>query len=330
VPVKCPWASGSISLNQRGEVELHAGHKVQTGTLTLGSSNCSWTDGGAGHYWTGAGKYAPPYTPKCDRIDFQDGDSWLRLRRISTVHIVSMSHLDVGYTGSIAFTLNSYFRDFFPRAVSVAKQLQAQGASEKLHYVTHPWLVYLYANCAQIADMNLDAPVTCPNATEFADFKAAVATGSITWHAGPMNQQAEWMNGRLFQAGVDMSHQLDVAFSLPKKKSVLSLRDVPGMTRSVVPLLRARNVTGITVGMNGGVCAPWVPNGNRMFRWRDPATGAEVVAAWHPGGYPDIYSCPGNNMLNCTEQKPGTLGRRECHLSGDRALCFAFRTDNTG
>jgi hypothetical protein len=131
----------------------------------------------------------------------------------------------------------------------------------------------------------------------------------------------------ILAAGINISHTLDDIYGLPHK-TTLSLRDVPGMTRSVVPLLRQMNVTGITVGMNGGVCAPFIPNGNKLFRWR--VNGEDVVTAWHPGGYPDIYSCPGSQMLNCTELRPGTLGRRECMLSGDRALCFAFRTDNTG
>ena len=78
------------------------------------------------------------------------------------------------------------------------------------------------------------------------------------------------------------------------------------MTRGVVPLLRELGVNGITVGMNGGVCPPWVP---MLFRWRVPSGGdghggdgsAEVVAGWHPGGYPDEYAC-GSSILHCNEQ----------------------------
>jgi len=327
-PKPCLWASGTLKVTNSAAAALFVeGKEIQTGRFTMNNSNCSWTDEPPGTYWTAAGTDAPPYTPSCDRIDFENGEVWIKIKKINKVHIVSMSHLDVGYTGSIAFTLNSYFSDFFPRAIRVAKELVTMNATEKLHYITHPWLIYLYTHCDDLDDLHLDAPVTCPNETARAAFKDAVHAGTIVWHAGPMNMQAEWMTAKLFKFGINMSHTLDDIYGLPHK-SVLSQRDVPGMTRSVVPLLKEMNVTGITVGMNGGVCPPWVPSGNKLFRWR--VGGQDMVTAWHPGGYPDIYSCPGNQMLNCTEMKPGTLGRRECMLSGDHALCFAFRTDNTG
>ena len=57
---------------------------------------------------------------------------------------------------------------------------------------------------------------------------------------------------------------LDDIFKLPHK-TTLSQRDVPGMTRGVVPLLQKRGVNGITVGVNGGVCPAQVP---MLFRWQ--------------------------------------------------------------
>ena len=168
------------------------------------------------------------------------------------------------------------------------------------------------------------APLACPNATLLEAFEAAVRRGTIAWHAGPMNMQFEFMTAGALGAALDVAKALDDRFGLPPK-ATLSQRDVPGMTRAVVPLLAAANVSGVSVGVNGGVCPPWVP---RLFRWR--AGGAEVVAGWHPGGYPDAYACPGASMLECTERLAGTLARKECAVAGDEALCFAFRTDNTG
>ena len=49
-----------------------------------------------------------------------------------------------------------------------------------------------------------------------------------------MNQQVEWMSARMFQFGVNVSHALDDAFGIPRK-TTLSQRDVPGMTRGVRP-----------------------------------------------------------------------------------------------
>ena len=43
-----------------------------------------------------------------------------------------------------------------------------------------------------------------------------------------------------------------------------------------------------------------------------------------------MYACPKANMRFCTENNAATVARRDCLMSGDQALCFAFRTDNTG
>jgi len=175
--------------------------------------------------------------------------------------------------------LNSYFSDFFPRAIRVQRQLDEAKRIEKLHYVTHPWLVWMYLHCDELHEMEIDleVPLQCPNETQVEEFRAAVSRGTITWHAGPMNMQVEWMTAGMFSFGVSLSHALDDELGLPHK-TTMSQRDVPGMTRSVVPLLRKLNVSGITVGVNGGVCPPQVP---MLFRWRDKDD--EVVASWHPG-----------------------------------------------
>ena len=198
-PVACPkWDRIMISL--RGStVSLKIGDDTSSGQLSLNSSQCSWTDAAPGQYWAGPSKanhYIPPYTPSCDVIAFGSAELttsvWIRLKEVTEVHIVSMSHLDVGYTGSMSFTLNSYLTDFFPRALAVQKELDAAGHADKLHYVTHSWLVHMFMRCDEwtaLVGARLDAPLRCPNATLKADFVAAVKRGTITWHAGPMNMQ---------------------------------------------------------------------------------------------------------------------------------------------
>ena len=320
-------------------VASRPGKPKETGAFAPHSSSlCNWTDAAPGSYWMPVGGAenaanahdnttgAAPYTPSCSAITFAGGDVWIRLREIKRVQIVSMSHLDVGYTGSMSYTLNSYFSTFFPRAIELQTNLTKAGHTEKLHYITHSWLVYLYLHCDELPALGFtNEPVACPTTAAKAAFSAAVRAGTITWHAGPMNQQVEWMSAEMFKFGVNVSHSLDDAFGLPHK-TVLSQRDVPGMTRGVVPLLAERNVTGITVGENGGFCAPNVPY--PLFRWE--VGGASVVTAYHPGGYPDMYACPHANMLYCTENNAATMARRDCLMSGDQAFCFAFRTDNTG
>jgi len=71
----------------------------------------------------------------------------------------------------------------------------------------------------------------CPNATQKSEFMAAVRSGYITWHAGPMNLQVEMAHEPwLFEAGLDLSQQLDQRFAITRTFRVLSKRDVPGLT----------------------------------------------------------------------------------------------------
>ena len=64
----------------------------------------------------------------------------------------------------------------------------------------------------------------------------------------------------------------------------LSQRDVPGMTRGVIPLLVAVNASAISIGVNGASCPPNVP---KAFVWQEPESGAEILGMVHPYGYPN-------------------------------------------
>ena len=58
---------------------------------------------------------------------------------------------------------------------------------------------------------------------------------------------------------------LDEEFGL-ETKMTLSQRDVPGMSRSVIPILSKMGVAAVAVGVNTASSPPTVP---RVFRWVD-------------------------------------------------------------
>ena len=111
-------------------------------------------------------------------------------------------------------------------------------------------------------------------------------------------------------------------FGLPRPRTV-SLRDVPGTTRALLPLLRKHNITGLSIGVNGGSPAPDMPNPGV---WLDPASAASVLymQTGQGQGYP---ANPGPDPVNC-----GGMCRASCvtHPATSHALCWAFRTDNSG
>jgi hypothetical protein len=50
---------------------------------------------------------------------------------------------------------------------------------------------------------------------------------------------------------LQLTHDLDKKLGVAPK-TVMSQRDVPGTTRSLIPILRSNGVTALSVGVNGG------------------------------------------------------------------------------
>ena len=246
-------------------------------------------------------------------------------KNITDVHLVMMNHLDVGFgeqngtqPGYINNVLNMYFEVYFPRAVRVALELRARGGPERLVYTTHGWLAHLYVHCP--ADLVLSGiALQCPAAADVAAFKAAARRGDIVWQAGAFNSQYELaynadMVGEQFRLSRELADELGV----PRSR-VLSLRDVPGTTRSLIPLLVQNNITALTVGVNNGAPNPAMASPSR---WADPHSKASVLfMQTGPGvGYP------------AREANHGGLCRRVCVTAAQlsHAMCWAFRPDNSG
>ncbi len=85
-------------------------------------------------------------------------------------------------------------------------------------------------------------------------------------------------------------------------------RDIPGTTRSIIPIMKRNGVKAITVGVNTASMPPAVPS---VINWKDSVTGDQIIGMWHPHGYggqhgPSLVIVPG-----LTE-----------------ALAFAIRRDN--
>jgi hypothetical protein len=273
-----------------------------TGSVTDGCATITWDNDSV---WE---KYVPPPV-------------------ITDVHIVAMNHLDVGYNGIpglglINNILNRYFSVYFPRAIAVAAELRAHGGPERLIYTTHGWLAHLYVHCPP--NLTLSGIVlNCPAPDAVAAFVAAARAGDIVWHAGAFNTEYEnAYSAELVAAQFAPSFALADELGLPRPTTV-SLRDVPGTTRALVPLLVAHGITALSVGVNGGSPAPAMPNPGV---WRDPASGTQVLfMQTGPGqGYPNN---PGPDPVNC-----GGMCRDSCVVFAGlpHALCWAFRTDNSG
>ncbi|CAF4439447.1 unnamed protein product, partial [Rotaria sp. Silwood2] len=69
---------------------------------------------------------------------------------IKKVHVVSMTHLDVGFTNFAANVCSLYFNNHLPNAARLAQELRDRGGEERFIFTTHPWiLLEFFDNIAQ-------------------------------------------------------------------------------------------------------------------------------------------------------------------------------------
>lgn len=184
---------------------------------------------------------------------------------IRVVHLVAKTHLDLGFTALASEVEQQYLDDFFPRAVAVASELRDAGGPERLVWTTGSWILH---RALHQADGGRAAAVD-----------AAIHAGDLAWHALPLTTHTELLDAPLFRAGLGISQELDERFG--RTTTAAKMTDVPGHTRSMVPLLAEAGVTFLHLGVNPAWPVPDVPP---VFRWRSP-DGAEVVVAYQAGGY---------------------------------------------
>ena len=200
---------------------------------------------------------------------------------VSVVHVVTKSHLDLGFTALAAEVEQRYRTDLFPRALAVAAELRGRGGPERLVWTTGSWILH---RALADADPGRQTAVA-----------AGVERGDLAWHALPVTTHTELMDADLARSGLGISAELSARFgrSDPATRTVAAkMTDVPGHTRSLVPLLAEAGVTFLHLGVNPAWPVPDVPP---VFRWRSP-DGAEVVVAYQAGGYGGTVAVPG-----CTE-----------------------------
>lgn len=251
--------------------------------------------------------------------------TWIKIPAVQDVHVIFMNHLDVGYngipkTGFIVNVLNTYFQEYFPRAIQLAAEMEKLDPGSGFIYTTHPWLLSLYLDCPLNFSLN-DIQLQCPSSYGVQDMKAAILNGHITWHAGAMNMQIELMSQQVLRGSMQLVRQLDEIFF--HQSVVLSQRDVPGLTAGAIrTLVKEFGLRGVSVGVNPGSSPPAVP---KLFKWKLHEDSEEsVVAMWNAGGYP---TNPGSTLSNA-----GGISLMDSTISeiDGKALVFAFRTDNSG
>ncbi|KIZ02961.1 hypothetical protein MNEG_4996 [Monoraphidium neglectum] len=229
-----------------------------------------------------------------------------------TVHLIFSSHLDIGFTDLDNAVIELHWYTHYPRAIQLARWFERHGDGDGFRYLTHSWLIALFFDCpARVG-------VTCPSAEDKQELSDAIKQGVIYWHAAPFNPNYEMYDSDTLGFSFELTHELDARFGL-KPKTIASLRDVPGMTRGVIPVMAAHGVRALTGGVNGFSAPPGVPK-RTPFVWRDLASGAEILAMWHEGGYAGWHdNLHADNADDCIKAE-----------GFDHVFCASWRDDNGG
>lgn len=177
---------------------------------------------------------------------------------VRTVYVVFKTHLDVGFTDLSSVVTQRYLTEFIPNAISVADALRAEHSADRYVWTTGSWLIWKYLHTASDADV--------------ARLEAAIRRGDIVWNAMPYTVESETMNRDLLRACLKISQRLDQRYG--RHTISAKMTDVPGHTRSIVEPLSQAGISLLHIGVNP---ASPIPNVPPVCRWRDAASGSEVI-----------------------------------------------------
>eukprot|EP01083_Nonionella_stella_P103862 297095_1 len=226
---------------------------------------------------------------------------------IDTVHLVMSNHFDCGFDGIekpgfAVNVLNQYFDTYFPNAVTYGAQLTRSNPNMTYTWMTQSWLISMFFDCP------IGFGLHCPSQSRKDYIQKGIDKGYIYWHAFPFNSQLEVYDTSMLEFGLKLSRDLSIKHNTTISH-ILSQRDVPGLTRSIIPILSRNNITGVSIGVNGGSAPPDVPS---IFRWNDPQSNQTIIGLWNAGGYGSVSNSP-------------------VFMNGfNEALVFAWKGDNAG
>jgi hypothetical protein len=193
---------------------------------------------------------------------------------IETVHLIFKTHLDIGFTDFSRNVVQQYFEVFIPTAMETARILRQEGETERFIWTTGSWLIYEYLERADRVGRK--------------QIEDAIEAGDLVWHGLPFTTHTELMDASLFRFGLSLSEELDKRFG--RQSIAAKMTDVPGHTRSMIPLLAEAGIQFLHLGSNPASTTPDVPP---VFVWKDPVSDTRILVMYQKGAYGALMSVPG-------------------------------------
>ena len=285
-------APSSLALNVTS-LSPSTGWRSAQGQLAADGESL-WLDFGSG------GNLTARVAAGCSALHFSNGVTWTHsqpLANVTTVHVVFMTHLDIGFTLLGRDVCEEYFFRWYPKGIALSQELRALGGEARYAVTTHPWLLHEFYDAAA------DCARTARNASMLALMDAAIAAGDIRWHGKPMNNLVELEDAPWFSSSLRLSGALNARFNKTWGALACKSTDVPGFSRSAIPLFAAEGKKSLHMGYNGNCRVPDIP---QAFNWVHP-DGSSLLALV-------------NNNYGSTILVPGS----------QHALAFFYSMDNTG
>lgn len=190
----------------------------------------------------------------------------------------------------------------------------------------------LYLHCPANFTLS-NVTVQCPSAADQALMRSYISSGDIYFHAAPFNVEWEMIASKIMGAEfMGLAQDLALELGVPAPRTA-SVRDVPGVTRSLVPILAAAGVPYLSEGVNPETLPPIVPSPSI---WRDEASGTQVLYVQHSFGYGGSRRMP-STAGRLAPVPPyhfshPALGDANCAIvpGFSEALCFDFRAEGQG
>lgn len=187
---------------------------------------------------------------------------------MNQVHLIFKTHLDLGFTDFARTVRKRYLEEFIPKALDLAEKSRQEGP-DRFIWTTGSWLIYEYLEHADRTRM-----------------ERAIEAGDIVWHALPFTTHTELLDPSLLRLALGRSQALDRRFG--RKTTAAKMTDVPGHTRSMIPVLADAGVRLLHIGVNPACTVPDVPP---IFRWIAP-DGSEITVIYEHS-YGDVVAIPG-------------------------------------
>ena len=142
--------------------------------------------------------------------------------KLETVHVVSMTHMDIGWTDLAGSVCRWYFDSWFPAALQTIEDLRARGGRDQFIVQTHPWilqeLLYGSAGCTS----------SRPAQSTIDRVRAEMRRGTIAWQAKPFNMLVELAPVQLLNWSFGISPSSKQIASLSVRRALLTSQANPG------------------------------------------------------------------------------------------------------